>query len=295
MNGAMPPASPAVRKLAREHGVRPEELAAELGQDTVSAADVLRKAGGVRPADSGSQFWDVDHSHYGPGEWVEISKFNQLAAANLAAAQSLVPAVTHHDRADVSAMEAFRKSVAGQALERGIRLTALAFHVKALARTLEAFPTFNASISPDGKRLWQKRYCDIGIAVDTPHGLMVPVIRNVPGKGLWAIASEIADLAGRARERKIRPEEMGGASMSITNLGGIGGSGFTPIVNPPEVAILGITRTVIEPVWDGENFQPAPMCPLDLTYDHRVINGAEAARFMAHYAGLLADPRRLLL
>jgi pyruvate dehydrogenase E2 component (dihydrolipoamide acetyltransferase) len=295
MNGVVPPASPAVRKLARENGVSAEKLAAELGQTSVSASDVMRKANGGQPAASGVQFWDVDHSLYGPGEWVELSKFNQLAAANLAAAQSLIPAVTHHDRADVSAVENFRKSLAGEARERGVRLTALAFHVKALAQTLKAFPKFNASLSPDGKRLWQKGYCDIGIAVDTPHGLMVPVVRGVWNKGLWAVAEEITDLAGRARERKVRPDEMGGASMSITNLGGIGGTGFSPIVNPPEVAILGITRTSIEPVWDGEAFQPAPMCPLDLSYDHRVINGAEAARFMTHYAGLLADPRRLLL
>lgn len=295
MNGVLPSAGPAVRKLARENGVSPDKLAAELGQTTVSAADVLRKANGGQPTSSGARFWNVDHSQFGPGEWLDVSKFNQLAAANLAAAQTLIPAVTHHDRADVSALEGFRRSLAGEAQERGIRLTALSFHVKALARTLKAFPKFNASLSSDGKRLWLKGYCDIGIAVDTPHGLMVPVVRGVRNKGLWAIAEEIADLANRARERKIRPDEMGGASMSITNLGGTGGTGFTPIVNPPEVAILGVTRTSIEPLWDGEAFQPAPMCPLDLSYDHRVVNGAEAARFMAYYAGLLAEPRRLLL
>jgi pyruvate/2-oxoglutarate dehydrogenase complex dihydrolipoamide acyltransferase (E2) component len=165
----------------------------------------------------------------------------------------------------------------------------------ALARALCESPRFNASLTSDGKKLVLKGYVHIGIAVDTEHGLIVPVIRNVDRKGLWKIASEIMDLAERAQARKIKPEEMGGASMTITNLGGIGGTAFTPIVNPPEVAILGLTRTEMTPVWNGEVFAPVPMVPLDLSYDHRVINGAEAARFVAHLAGLIADPRELLV
>jgi len=285
-----------VRKLAREHGIDTAALAAELGQDRVSEADVRRKMSSAAGAPSvGPDPWDVDHSAFGPGEAAELSRFEQLAAANLTASLRHIPAVTHHDRADMSAVEQFRKSLAGEAESRGVRLTALAFHVKALARAMRDFPRFNASLSADRKSLWLKHYLDIGIAVDTPNGLMVPVLRGCSDKGLWAIAGEIADLAGRAQERKIRPNEMGGAGMSITNLGGIGGRAFSPIVNPPEVAILGLTRASVEPVWDGDAFQPVLMCPLSLSYDHRVINGADAARFLSHYAGLLADPRKLLL
>lgn len=163
------------------------------------------------------------------------------------------------------------------------------------ARTLRAFPRFNASLTPDGTALVLKDYVHIGVAVDTPAGLMVPVIRDADRKGLFEVAAEISDLATRAQARKIRPDEMGGASMSISSLGGIGGSAFTPIVNPPEVAILGITRAETMPHWDGAAFVPRLMVPLDLSYDHRAINGADAARFVSHYAGLLADPRRLLL
>ncbi|MBQ1203939.1 MAG: 2-oxo acid dehydrogenase subunit E2, partial [Loktanella sp.] len=200
-----------------------------------------------------------------------------------------------HDRADIRAIERLRASLKPQAHARGVKLTALAFHVAALARALRKFPRFNASLSPDGQTLTLKDYVHIGIAVDTPHGLMVPVIRNADHKGLWQIAAEISDLAARAQARKIGPDQMGGASMTITNLGGIGGSAFTPIVNPPEVAILGITRPETIAVWDGDTPTPVPMVPLDLSYDHRVINGADAARFMAHYCRLIHDPRHMLV
>jgi pyruvate/2-oxoglutarate dehydrogenase complex dihydrolipoamide acyltransferase (E2) component len=292
-------ASPSTRALAGRRGIDIEKLADELGRETIAREDVDRKSSGAAtsasPGGSYSGYWDVDHSAYGPVSEEAVSRFGQVAAANMAAAQALIPAVTHHDRADMTVVERFRSSLKSEASARGIKLTALAFHAKALAKTLRAFPRFNASLSPDGKTLILKHYVHLGIAVDTPHGLMVPVIRDADRKGLWTIAGEIADLAGRANERKVRPDEMGGASMSITNLGGIGGTAFTPIVNPPEVAILGITRAEMRPVWDGEAFQPALTAPLDLSYDHRVINGADAARFLAHYARLLADPRRLLL
>jgi pyruvate/2-oxoglutarate dehydrogenase complex dihydrolipoamide acyltransferase (E2) component len=164
-----------------------------------------------------------------------------------------------------------------------------------LTRALRDFPRFNASLSADGKTLILREYIHIGIAVDTAHGLMVPVLRDVDHKGLWQIATEIADLAARAQTRKVSADEMGGTSMTITNLGGIGGTGFTPIVNPPEVAILGLSRTETVTVWDGETPRPVPMLPLDLSYDHRVINGADAARFASHLAGLIADPRRIMV
>ena len=287
-------AAPSVRALAREKGIDLEKLARELGRTTIAREDL---AGGGSRAPSGdhAKYWDVDHSQYGPVTEETLSRFGQIASANLAAANTMIPQVTHHDRADVSAIEALRAELKPEAQARGVKLTALAFQVKALARALREFPRFNASLTPDGKTLVLKDFVHIGIAVDTAHGLMVPVIRDVDRKGLWEIGAEITDLATRAQSRKIGPDEMGGASMSISNLGGIGGIGFTPIVNPPEVAILGITRTETITVWDGDTPRPVPMVPLDLSYDHRVINGAEAARFMTYLAGLLADPRRMMI
>lgn len=288
-------ASPSVRALARSQGIDLEALARDLDRTTIAREDL---EGGAKP-DAGpaadTSYWDVDHSQFGPVTEEPMSRFAQIASANLAAANALIPQVTHHDRADMRAIEALRKELRAEGQARGVKLTALAFHVKALARALREFPRFNASLTPDGKTLVLKDYVHIGVAVDTAHGLMVPVIRDADTKGLWQIASEIADLAGRAQNRKIKPDEMGGASMSISNLGGIGGIGFTPIVNPPELAILGITRTETVTVWDGDTPQPVPMVPLDLSYDHRVVNGADAARFLSYFGGLLADPRRMMV
>ncbi|MGC9368196.1 MAG: 2-oxo acid dehydrogenase subunit E2 [Paracoccaceae bacterium] len=287
-------APPSVRALALQKGIDLEKLARDLGRSSIAREDLEGGRPAAGPAGDRS-YWDVDHGAYGPVTEEPMSRFAQVASANLAAAQALIPAVTHHDRADVSAIEALRKDLKPEAQARGAKLTALAFHVKALARSLREFPRFNASLSPDGKTLILKDYVHIGIAVDTAHGLMVPVIRDADKKGLWQIAGEIADLASRAQARKVGADEMGGASMTITNLGGIGGTAFTPIVNPPEVAILGITRTETVTVWDGDTPRPVPMVPLDLSYDHRVINGADAARFLGYYAGLLAEPQRMMV
>ena len=287
-------ASPTTRKLAAQKGVDINALGREIGTDMVTKADVERKAGGGSISSAptaNTSYWDVDHSNFGPVTAQKRTRMDKIAAANLAAAQQLIPSVTHHERADIGTVEDIRQRLK----EEGVKLTALAFHIKALAKSLVAFPTFNASLSADGETLWLKQFFHIGIAVDTPYGLMVPVIRNVDQKGLLSIATEIQDLALRARDRKVRPDEMGGASMSISNLGGIGGTAFTPIVNPPEVAILGITRAEISPIWNGEEFEPRPMVPLDLSYDHRVINGAGAAVFMEHYVELIARPERLIL
>ncbi|WP_400087526.1 2-oxo acid dehydrogenase subunit E2 [Yoonia sp. R78084] len=288
-------ASPSVRTLAGQKGIDLEKLARDLGRTTIAREDLTGDAKSASAQSDHTKYWDVDHSQFGPVTEEPLSRFAQVAAGNLGAANTMIPQVTHHDRADVSAIEALRKELKPEAQARGVKLTALAFQVKALARALREFPRFNASLTPDGKTLILKDYAHIGIAVDTAHGLMVPVIRDADRKGLWQIASEITDLAARAQARKVGPDEMGGASMSISNLGGIGGTAFTPIVNPPEVAILGLTRTEITPVWDGEVFQPKPMVPLDLSYDHRVINGAEAARFVSYLAGLLGDPRRIMI
>ncbi len=289
-------ASPSVRALAREKGIDIEGLARDLRRNNIVREDLEdRKSAAVNEVTGDTSYWDVDHSRYGSVTEEPLSRFAQVAAANLAAAQTLIPAVTHHERAYISAVETWRQELKPEAQARGVKLTALAFHVVALARCLEEFPRFNASLSADGKTLTYKEYVHIGIAVDTPHGLMVPVLRDAQTKGLWQIAEEIADLASRAQNRKVGADEMGGASMTITNLGGIGGVGFTPIVNPPEVAILGLTRPETIPVWDGHDFQPVPVVSVDLSYDHRVINGADAARFSARYSSLLSDPRRMIV
>ncbi|MCE8538221.1 2-oxo acid dehydrogenase subunit E2 [Ruegeria pomeroyi] len=287
-------APPSVRALALQKGIDLEKLARELGRTTIAREDLESGKPAAGPVGD-TTYWDVDHAQYGPVTEDPMSRFARVAAGNLAAANALIPQVTHHDRADVTAIETLRKELKPEAQARGVKLTALAFQAKALARALREFPRFNASLSPDGKALILKDYVHIGIAVDTAHGLMVPVLRNVDRKGLWQIADEITDLADRAQARKIGPDEMGGASMSISNLGGIGGLGFTPIVNPPEVAILGITRTETVTLWEGDTPRPVPMVPLDLSYDHRVINGADAARFMTYLAGLIADPRRIMV
>lgn len=296
-------ASPSVRALARDKGIDLVALARELGRTSIAREDLdgggsssgSGAGAGAAAASGDTSYWDVDHAQFGPVSEEAMSRFAQVAAANLGAANALIPQVTHHDRADITAIEALRRELKAEAQQRGVKLTALAFQVKALARALRDFPRFNASLSADGKTLILKDYVHIGIAVDTAHGLMVPVIRDADRKGLWQIGGEIADLAGRAQARKIGPAEMGGGSMTISNIGGIGGVGFTPIVNPPELAILGITRTETVTVWDGQTPRPVAMVPLDLSYDHRVINGADAARFVTHLAGLLADPRRMMV
>ena len=291
-------ASPATRAHAGRKGVDLDAVAKATGRTEIAKEDVDRHISGAATASGGAdhrRYWQVDHAEYGPVRTEDMPRFAQLAAANLGAANATIPQVTHHDRADMRAVEALRRDMRDEAARKGIKLTALAFHVKALARCLVEFPRFNASLSADGNSLTFKDYVHVGIAVDTPHGLMVPVIRDSDAKGLWTIAAEIADLAARAQARKVRPDEMGGASMTISNLGGIGGTAFTPIVNPPEVAILGLTRTETVPVWTGDTWDPVPMTPLDLSYDHRVVNGADAARQRAASPPLLADPRRMVL
>jgi pyruvate/2-oxoglutarate dehydrogenase complex dihydrolipoamide acyltransferase (E2) component len=293
-------ASPSVRALAARKGIDLEDLGRSLGRETLAREDVEAASSGAKSGGPGvlpdaASYWDVDHSQYGPVRSEPMSRFAQGAAKNLAAANSLIPQVTHHEEADVGAIEAFRTSLREEAAEAGVKLTALAFHIAALARTLRKFERFNASLSADGKTFYLKEYVHIGIAVDTAYGLTVPVIRNADQNGLFDIARGISELAEKAQERKLPQESFGGASMSISNLGGIGGIGFTPIINPPEVAILGITKARIQPVWDGGAFCPRLMVPLDLSYDHRVINGADAARFLTHYAALISEPCRLLL
>ncbi|WP_163849138.1 2-oxo acid dehydrogenase subunit E2 [Pseudooceanicola aestuarii] len=292
-------AAPSVRALALNKGIDLARLAQQLGRTTIAREDLDRApapaAAVAADQAEGTAYWQVDHAAYGPVREEPLSRFAQAASANLSAANARIPQVTHHDRADVTALEAFRQRLKPEARARGVKLTALAFHLRAVSRALREFPRFNAALSPDGKTLILRDYVHIGIAVDTAHGLMVPVIRDADTKGLWQIASEISDMAARAQARKIRADEMGGASLTITNLGGIGGVGFTPIVNPPELAILGLSRPETVTLWEGEVPRPVSMVPLDLSYDHRVLNGAEAARFVACLARLIADPRRMMV
>jgi pyruvate dehydrogenase E2 component (dihydrolipoamide acetyltransferase) len=292
-----PVASPSTRALAREHNIDLASLSSQLGRLEISANDVRQAVKGTMTTQTMKPTAPVDES-----TWFRegvtstpVSRLNKAAASNLVHASQTIPTVTHHDRAPLEALEAFRKSLTAEAASKGIKLTTLAFHVKALTRTLMFYPKFNCSLSADGATLFQKHYYDVAIAVDTPEGLMVPVIRDTNRKGIFQIAREIKDLSSRAQQRKVKAEEVGKASMTISNLGALGGRAFSPIVNPPEVAILGITRSEPVPFWDGSAFQPRLMVPLDLSYDHRVINGADAAKFLTTYCQLLADPVSLMI
>lgn len=237
----------------------------------------------------------VDFSKFGETQTRPLSRIKALSGPHLHRAWLNIPHVTHHDEADVTELEAFRASLKEDAKAQGVRLTPLSFIMKAMVVALREFPTFNASLSPDGESMILKSYFNIGIAVDTPNGLVVPVLRDVDKKGIFEISSELAEVSQRARDAKLSPKDLQGGCISISSLGGIGGIGFTPIINAPEVAILGVSRSRTSPVWTGESFAPRVMLPLDLSYDHRVIDGAEAARFMVHLAAVLSDIRRLVL
>ena len=238
---------------------------------------------------------EVDFSAFGEIEAVPRTKLDKLTAANMQRSWLNVPHVTQFDDADITELEEFRKALKSEAEQRGTKLTPMPFLLKACALALRDNPKFNASLSADGENLVYKRYIHIGMAVDTPAGLMVPVIRDVDKKTLWQLAEEVLEMAEKARERKLKPAEMQGGCFTISSLGGIGGNGFSPIVNAPEVGILGVSRASVKPVWDGQTFQPRTLLPLSLSYDHRVINGGDAGRFCTQLVGLLGDIRRLLL
>lgn len=227
-------------------------------------------------------------ARFGPVEAAPLSKFQQVVARRLTQSWTQIPHVTHHDDVDVSALEEHRKAIADEG-----RVSPLIFLARALARCLREFPQFNASLAADGKTLVMKSYCHIGIAVDGPLGLLVPVLRDVDAKDVHTLSGELAALSAQARDKGLPMSAMEGGCITITSLGGIGGTGFTPIINQPEVAILGVTRSRVQAVWDGAAFQPRMMMPLSLSYDHRVINGADAARFVRRIGELLAEPARL--
>ncbi|MAQ34614.1 MAG: dihydrolipoyllysine-residue acetyltransferase [Alcanivorax sp.] len=294
-------AGPAVRKLARETGVDLGTVPPSGPKDRILKEDVHAhiKQRMEQPAAAGGagapDLPEIDFSEFGPVERDELNKLRKVAARNLHRSWVTIPHVTQFDEADITELEAFRKSQ-NKALEKeGVKLTMLAFLVQACARALRQFPRVNSSLEPSGEALILKDYVHIGIAVDTPNGLVVPVLRDADKKGLSQIATEIGELAAKARDRKLSPADMKGATFSISSLGGIGGTAFTPIVNWPEVAILGVSRSDTKPVWDGTAFQPRLMLPLSFSYDHRVIDGADAARFTTYLSGLLGDMRRALL
>ncbi len=237
----------------------------------------------------------VDFSKYGEVEEVAMTRLMQVGAANLHRSWLNVPHVTQFDQADITELEAFRVAQKAVAEKAGVKLTVLPLLLKACAHLLKELPDFNSSLAPSGKALIRKKYVHLGFAVDTPDGLLVPVIRNVDQKSLLQLAAEAADLADKARNKKLSADAMQGACFTISSLGHIGGTGFTPIVNAPEVAILGVSKATLQPVWDGKAFAPRLMLPLSLSYDHRVINGAAAARFTKRLGELLADIRTLLL
>ena len=298
-------ASPSIRLFARELGVDLGKLSGSGPKGRILREDVQNfvkaaLAGGGAPAAAGGGIglellpWPkVDFAKFGPVEAKPLSRIKKISGANLQRNWVMIPHVTQFDAADITELEAFRVATNKENEKAGIKLTMLAFLIKAAVSALKQYPDFNASI--DGDQLILKRYWHIGFAADTPNGLMVPVIRDADSKGLAAIAGEMAALSKKAREGKLGPAEMQGGCFSISSLGGIGGTAFTPIINAPEVAILGVSKGEIRPVWNGKEFVPRLMLPLSLSYDHRVIDGAQAARFTTLLAQLLADMRRTLL
>jgi pyruvate dehydrogenase E2 component (dihydrolipoamide acetyltransferase) len=290
-----PYASPLARRIARELGVDLHNVKGTGRNGRIVRADV--EAAAAAPAASGPSLagmapWpQVDYAKYGEIERVTLSKIQKISGPNLARNWVMIPHVTHQEEADITELEAFRKQV--NAEHPQTKVTMVALLMKAVVATLKEFPDFNSSL--DGDELVRKRYWNIGFAADTPFGLVVPVIKGVDQKGLLDVATELRDLSGKAREGKLGPAEMSGATFTISSLGGIGGTGFTPIINAPEVAILGVTRSAMKPVWNGTEFTPRLVVPLSLSYDHRVIDGAAAARFMVHLAAVLSDLRRVLL
>ena len=235
----------------------------------------------------------MDFAKFGPIERKELSRIKKISGANLLRNAIMIPAVTNHDDADITDLEAFRLSTNREHEKSGVKVTMLAFLIKACVAALKKYPEFNSSL--DGDALIYKQYFHIGFAADTPNGLVVPVIKDADKKGILQISQEMGELAKKARDGKLTPAEMSGACFTISSLGGIGGRYFTPIINAPEVAILGVCKSTIEPVWDGKAFQPRLMLPLSLTWDHRVIDGAAAARFNVYLGQILGDFRRVLL
>jgi len=313
--GAKPHASPSVRKFARELGVDLQHVAGSGTKGRITPDDVRQHvkavmASGARPAAAPAVAaapglgmnlppWPaIDFSKFGPVERVAMSRIRKISGPSLTRNAIVIPHVTNHDDADITELEAFRVQLnkENERNKDAPKLTMLAFLVKACVAALKKYPEFNASIDPDtGDAVFLKQYYHIGFAADTPNGLVVPVIKDADKKGVFDIAQEMSALAAKARDGKLAPSDMQGGTFSISSLGGIGGTYFTPIINAPEVAILGVCRSQTRPVWDGKQFVPRLMLPLSLSWDHRVVDGAGAARFNAYLAQILADFRRVML
>ncbi|TQD43936.1 dihydrolipoyllysine-residue acetyltransferase, partial [Marilutibacter aestuarii] len=305
----VPYASPAVRLFARELGVDLSKVTGSERGGRISREDVQKFVKGVmsgttpaaRTGGGGGldllPWPKVDFAKFGETETQPLSRIKRLSGANLARNWAMIPHVTQHEDADITDLEALRVTLnkENEKARNGIKLTMLAFLMKASVAALQKFPEFNASLDATGENLVLKKYYHVGFAADTPNGLVVPVIRDCDKKGVNQIAREMGELAGKARDGKLGPSDMSGGCFSISSLGGIGGTAFTPIVNAPEVAILGVSRSAMKPVWDGKAFQPRLVLPMSLSYDHRVIDGASAARFAAYLSTLLGDMRRGLL
>ncbi|MEY3289065.1 MAG: hypothetical protein RLZZ419_1307 [Pseudomonadota bacterium] len=295
-------ASPSVRLFARELGVDVNKIKTGSGRKGRILKDDVKNfvkkviTEGIVATGSGiPSLPAIDFSPYGETEIQKLSKIKRLTGQNLTRVWLNLPMVTYHEEVDITDMEAFRNALNAEKTKGELKITGLMFIIKALVAAMQQFPEFNASLSADGESLILKKYFNIGIAVDTPNGLVVPVLRNANNKSINELALELAEKSDKARLGKLLPGDMQGGCMSISSLGGIGGTSFTPIVNAPEVAILGVTRAKMQPVWNGKEFVPRLMLPLDLTYDHRVIDGAQGARFMATLKQYLGDIRRLLL
>ena len=294
-------ASPSVRRLARELEIDLTRVAGSGDKGRITKEDVKRAlgGGGAAGAPQGGMgippIPAVDFTKFGEIESVPMTRIKKISGPALHRSWLNIPHVTHHEEADITDVDAFRKDLDAKAKNEGYRVTLLAFLIKACCTALEEHWELNSSIAPDGEALIRKHYYHIGFAADTPHGLVVPVIHDAHKKGIVEISKELGALSNKARDGKLAPKEMSGASFTISSLGGIGGTAFTPIVNAPEVAILGVTRSKMAPVWDGKQFVPRNMLPLSLSYDHRAVDGALAARFCATLKTLLGDVRRLLL
>ena len=297
-------ASPAVRRLAREFGVDLSRVKGSGPKERILKEDVQAyvKSELARPrgAEGGIGFGlpplpPVDFAKFGPVRSEPLSRIKKLSGANLHRNWVSIPHITQHDEADITELEAFRKAQAEEAKKSGIKFTMLGFLMKASVVALKQHPQFNSSLSPDGESLIVKQYYHVGIAVDTPNGLVVPVIRDVDKKGLLELAKELGEVSERMRAGRISPADLQGGCFSISSLGGIGGTQFTPIINAPEVAILGVGKAVMKPRWNGKEFTPRLLLPLSLSYDHRVIDGAQGARFISYLSDVLSDIRRLVL
>ena len=297
-------ASPAVRRFARELGADLSKVSGTGEKSRILKEDVQNfiKFELSRPkatASSGAfampEMPAIDHSKWGEIQEQPLTRIQKVSSVNLHRNWITIPHVTQHEDADITELDAFRKSLKDEAAKDGVRLTPLAFIMKALVSTLKAFPKFNASLASDGENLVLKNYYHIGVAVETPDGLTVPVIRDVDQKSIYQLATELAETSAKARDKKLSADDMQGSSFTISSLGGIGGTAFTPIVKWPDVAILGLSRNKMQPVWNGKEFVPRMMLPMSLSYDHRVIDGADAARFVVHLAQTLSDIRRVML